>query len=70
MKALILAGGLGSRLKTYTNGLYPKLLLSLGNEVMLDRLINYWFEDQGVDEMLIVLSEEDYLNKVQKYINT
>lgn len=70
MKALILAGGLGSRLNEYTNGQYPKLLLSLGNQTMLDKLIHFWFEDQGVSEMLIVLSEENYLSKIQKYINT
>jgi dTDP-glucose pyrophosphorylase len=69
MKALILAGGLGSRLKTYTNVIYPKILLSLGNETMLDKLIFTWFGVNNVDEMLIVLSEESHLNMVQKYLN-
>ena len=68
-KVLLLAGGLGSRLKNYTSGQYPKLLLSLGNETMLDKLIFTWFESNGVEEMLIVLSEPDYIGKVQKYIN-
>ena len=70
MKALILAGGLGSRLKTYPNSVYPKLLLSLGNQTMLDKLVDYWFNDMKVEEMLIVLSEEDYVDMIQKYVNT
>ncbi len=69
MKALVLAGGLGSRLTTYTAGQYPKLLLSLGNETMLDKLIFTWFETNDVDEMLIVLSEENYVDMIQKYLN-
>ena len=68
-KALILAGGLGTRLKTYTKGQYPKLLLSLGNETMLDKLIWTWFVINGVEEMLIVVSEESYMNMIQKYLN-
>ena len=68
-KALILAGGLGSRLHTYTQAQYPKLLLSLGNQTMLDKLVEYWFETEEVQEMMIVLSEESYVNMIQKYLN-
>jgi hypothetical protein len=68
-KVLVLAGGLGSRLQTYTAGQYPKLLLSLGNSTMLDELIHSWFNINEVGEMLIVLSEEKYVNMIQKYLN-
>lgn len=68
MKVLILAGGLGTRLYKYTNGLYPKILLSLGNELFLDKLINYWFEIMNVSKMTIVVSDLDYKNILSEYI--
>lgn len=67
-RAIILAGGLGSRLYKYTNGVYPKILLSLGNETMLDKIIKFWFEIQQVDELLLVFSEKDHFSLVDQYI--
>ncbi len=68
-KCIILAGGLGSRLYKYTNSIYPKILLSLGNETMLDKILHFWFEKQKVEELMLVFSEESHYNMVQKYIN-
>src|SRR5208283_5231430 len=68
-KCIILAGGLGSRLYKYTNSIYPKILLSLGNETMLDKVLHFWFERQKVEELMLVFSEESHYNMVQKYIN-
>lgn len=67
-KAIILAGGLGTRLYKYTNGLYPKILINLGNSVFLDKLIEFWFDVQEVSELVIVLSENDHLYKIQEYL--
>ena len=53
-RAIILAGVLGTRLYKYTNGVYPKILLSLGNDTMLDRVINFWFKTQKVDELYFI----------------
>ena len=46
MKAVILAGGLGTRLQPYTNSL-PKPMLPLGEKPILEHLIE-WIKKNGV----------------------
>lgn len=67
--ALILAGGLGSRLYKYTHGLYPKILLSAGNETFLDKVINFWLNEQKVSQLTFVFSEDNHINLIREYIN-
>ena len=58
MKAIILAGGLGTRLQPYTNSL-PKPMLPLGEKPILEYLIE-WVKKNGVKEIVLCVS---YLRK-------
>ena len=58
MKAVILAGGLGTRLQPYTNSL-PKPMLLLGEKPILEYLIE-WVRKNGVKEIVLCVS---YLRK-------
>lgn len=66
--AIILCGGLGTRLKLYTNQLYPKILLSIGNQLFIDKLIEYWFK-QNIETLYLVFSEDSHINMVSRYLN-
>jgi len=58
MKAVILAGGLGTRLQPYTTFL-PKPMLPLGEKPLLEHLIN-WTRINGVKSVVLCVS---YLRK-------
>ena len=58
MKAVILAGGLGTRLQPYTNSL-PKPMLPLGEKPILEHLIK-WIKKNDVKEIVLCVS---YLRK-------
>jgi len=58
MKAVILAGGLGTRLQPYTTFL-PKAMLPLGDKPLLEHLIE-WIKNNGVDSFVLCVS---YLRK-------
>ncbi len=58
MKAVILAGGLGTRLQPYTTFL-PKAMLPLGDKPLLEHLIE-WIKGNGVDSFVLCVS---YLRK-------
>lgn len=58
MKAVILAGGLGTRLQPYTTFL-PKAMLPLGDRPLLEHLIE-WIKNSGVDSFVLCVS---YLRK-------
>jgi mannose-1-phosphate guanylyltransferase len=58
MKAVILAGGLGTRLQPYTIFL-PKAMLPLGEKPLLEHLIE-WVKKEGIDSFVICVS---YLRK-------
>ena len=63
MKAVILAGGLGTRLQPYTTFL-PKAMLPLGDKPLLEHLID-WVKNNGVDSFVLCVS---YLRKtIQDY---
>ena len=53
MKAMILAAGLGTRLKPLTNS-KPKALVSYQGSTLLDRSINFLIS-QGIDEIIVNL---------------
>ena len=63
MKAVILAGGLGTRLQPYTNSL-PKPMLPLGEKPILEHLIE-WVRKNDVKEIVLCVS---YLRKKLKII--
>ena len=70
MKAVILAGGLGTRLKPYTNSL-PKPMLPLGEKPILEHLIE-WIRKNGVKEIVLCVSYlrkkiEDYFGDGKKF---
>ncbi len=54
MKAVILAGGLGTRLQPYTFFI-PKVMLPLGNKPLLEHIID-WLAENEIDEILICVS--------------
>ena len=58
MKAIILAGGLGTRLQPYTTFI-PKPMLPLGEKPLLEHLIE-WIKKNGIKEIVICVS---YLRK-------
>ena len=58
MKAIILAGGLGTRLQPYTTFL-PKAMLPLGEKPLLEHLIE-WVRMAGIDSFVLCVS---YLRK-------
>ena len=58
MKAVILAGGLGTRLQPYTTFL-PKPMLPLGDKPLLEHLIN-WNKKNGLKSIVLCVS---YLRK-------
>lgn len=64
---VILTGGLGTRLHKHTANLYPKILLSLGNQTMLDKMIEY-YKDVDFESLRIVVSSPQHLTMIFKYI--
>ena len=58
MKAVILAGGLGTRLRPYTKSL-PKPMLPLGGKPILEYEIE-WLKKNGIKEIIVCVS---YLRK-------
>ena len=70
MKAVILAGGLGTRLRPLTNK-KPKPMLPLGKKPLLEYLIE-WIKKNGVKEIVLCVSYlhkmiEDYFEDGQKF---
>ena len=70
MKAVILAGGLGTRLQPYTNSL-PKPMLPLGEKPILEHLIE-WIKKNGVKDIVLCVSYlrkkiEDYFGDGKKF---
>ena len=59
MQAIILAGGLGTRLRPYTFTV-PKPLLPLGNKALLDHLIEH-LAACGIDEIILALGYQGQL---------
>jgi NDP-sugar pyrophosphorylase family protein len=58
MKAVILAGGLGKRLRPLTNK-KPKPMMPLGGKPILEHLIK-WIKKNGIKEIVLCVS---YLHK-------
>lgn len=65
---VILTGGLGTRLHKYTANLYPKILISLGNETMLDRIIHY-YKNVEMESFKIVVSSEENKKIIENYLS-
>ena len=70
MKAVILAGGLGTRLQPYTTFL-PKPMLPLGEKPLLEHLID-WLRKNRIDSVVLCVSYlrktiEDYFEDGQRF---
>ena len=55
MKAVILAGGLGTRLQPYTFFI-PKPMLPLGNKPLLEYLVEWLSKSEKIDEIILCVS--------------
>lgn len=55
MKAVILAGGLGTRLQPYTFFI-PKPMLPLGNKPLLEHIIEWLKNTGGIDQIVVCVS--------------
>jgi mannose-1-phosphate guanylyltransferase len=71
MKAVILAGGLGTRLQPYTFFI-PKPMLPLGNKPLLEYIIDWLKNDGGIDHIVICVSYlhrtiEDYFEDGSRF---
>ena len=70
MKAIILAGGLGTRLQPYTTFL-PKPMLPLGEKPILEHLIE-WVKKNGIKDVVLCVSYlrktiEDYFEDGERF---
>ena len=70
MKAVILAGGLGKRLRPLTNN-KPKPMMPLGGKPILVHVIN-WVKKNGIKEIVLCVSYlhktiEDYFGDGKKF---
>ncbi|MEO2220826.1 MAG: nucleotidyltransferase family protein, partial [Nitrosopumilus sp.] len=70
MKAVILAGGLGTRLRPLTND-KPKPMLPIGEKPILEHLIN-WTKKSGIKSVVLCVSYlretiEDYFEDGEKF---
>lgn len=71
MKAVILAGGLGTRLQPYTFFI-PKPMLPLGNKPLLEYLVDWLSKSAKIDEIIICVSYlhrtiEDYFEDGSRF---
>jgi mannose-1-phosphate guanylyltransferase len=60
MKAVILAGGLGTRLQPYTFFI-PKPMLPIGNKPLLEHILEWLKKINGINEIIICVS---YLHRI------
>ena len=60
MKAVILAGGLGTRLQPYTFFI-PKPMLPIGNKPLLEHILEWLKQNNGIDQIVICVS---YLHRI------
>jgi mannose-1-phosphate guanylyltransferase len=60
MKAVILAGGLGTRLQPYTFFI-PKPMLPIGNKPLLEHTVEWLKQNSGIDQIIICVS---YLHRI------
>ena len=60
MKAVILAGGLGTRLQPYTFFI-PKPMLPIGNKPLLEHILEWLKKNNGIDKIVICVS---YLHRI------
>ena len=62
---IIVAGGLSTRLVDVHNNLYPKLLINVGNDTVLDKIV----ENQHKDfEVYIIVQNQKQLEQLQQYV--
>ena len=60
MKAVILAGGLGTRLQPYTFFI-PKPMLPIGNKPLLEHILEWLKQNNAIDQIVICVS---YLHRI------
>lgn len=65
---VILAGGKGSRLHKYTGNLYSKIMISIGQETILDGLIRFYSQYEDLENFDIIVSELGHIKLIETYI--
>ena len=71
MKAVVLAGGLGTRLRPLTY-VMPKAMLPVGDKPIIEHILNYLKKSHAIDEVIIATAYlgkyiEDYLNSGEDF---
>ena len=71
MQVVILAGGLGTRIRSITKGKIPKVMLPIGNKPFLWYVLDY-FRLQGIKDVILCVGFgkemiKDYFKNGQKY---
>jgi mannose-1-phosphate guanylyltransferase len=71
MKAVVLAGGLGTRLRPLTY-VMPKAMLPVGDKPIIEHILNYLKKSNAIDEVIIATAYlgkniEDYLNSGEDF---
>ena len=71
MKAVVLAGGLGTRLRPLTY-VMPKAMLPVGDKPIIEHILNYLKKSNEIDEVIIATAYlgkyiEDYLNSGEDF---
>ncbi len=66
MKAVILAGGLGTRGKPFTD-YFPKAMIPIDGKPLIDHIIQYVSSFSFIDEVIILADYNGIGNQIQGY---
>ena len=66
MKAVILAGGIGTRAKPFTD-FFPKAMIPVGNKPLIDHIVRYLSSFRFIEEIIIVSDFEGLGGQIKHY---
>ncbi len=66
MKAVILAGGIGTRARPFTD-FFPKAMIPVGNKPLIDNIVRYLSSFRFIEEIIIVSDFEGLGGQIKHY---